>query len=226
VGLNYLDQENYDDAREAFQKALDEDPKFDLAEQALIATPVAAMLVMGTSETIAGLSSSGFTSAAAGSAVVGGLGVVGVTTAVVAGVAAVAGGVAAAGGGGGSSGGSSSSTTELNLTGDWIGTWIDSSGNSGDISLTLTQSDTSVTGNVFITGSECISTGTISGTITDDTLESEIVSGSDVASFIANCTSTSMSGTLEFTSGECVGDSGSFSISITGSATIDWPTVN
>ncbi|MGD8769555.1 MAG: tetratricopeptide repeat protein, partial [Desulfobacterales bacterium] len=122
VGLDYLDQEKYDDAREAFQKALDEDPKFDLAEQALMATPVAAMLLMGTSETISGLSSSGFSSAAAGSAVVGGVGI-GTTAAV---VAAIAGGAAAAAsGGGGSSGSSSSTSTDVSeaTESDFIGTY-------------------------------------------------------------------------------------------------------
>ncbi len=39
VGLDYLDQEKYDEAREEFQKALDEDPKFDLAKEALVFTP-------------------------------------------------------------------------------------------------------------------------------------------------------------------------------------------
>jgi hypothetical protein len=108
VGLDYLDQEKYDEARDAFQKALDEDPKFDLAEQALVATPVAAMLLMSTSETISGLSSSGISTAAAGSAVVGGVGI-GTTAAV---VAAIAGGAAAAAGGGGGSSGGGTTTSD------------------------------------------------------------------------------------------------------------------
>ena len=111
VGLDYLDQEKYDEAREAFQKALDEDPKFDLAEQALMATPISAMAYMGVSETTSGLSSSGVSSAAAGSAIAGGagVGVVGITTGIIVGAAAVGGIAAAAGGGGGDddSGGSS-----------------------------------------------------------------------------------------------------------------------
>jgi tetratricopeptide (TPR) repeat protein len=70
LGLDYLDQEKYDEAREAFQKALDEDPKFDLAEQALMETPVTAMLLMTPSQMISSLSVSGFTTASSGSAVV------------------------------------------------------------------------------------------------------------------------------------------------------------
>ena len=111
----------------------------------------------------------------------------------------------------------------LNLTGDWVGTWSDSSETgSGNISLSLIQNNTSVTGNVSITGSKCISTGTLSGTVVGNTLESVIQTGTDTASFNANCTSTSMNGTLEVTSGPCTGDIGTVSTSITGGITIKW----
>jgi len=122
VGLNYLDQEKYDEARESFQKALDEDPKFDLAEEALMATPVAAMLLLTTSQTASGLSASGYSSAAAGSAVAGGagVGVIGVTAAVVA-VAAGAAVAAGSGGGGDDSSTSSSSSSSSNGSKDVSG---------------------------------------------------------------------------------------------------------
>jgi tetratricopeptide (TPR) repeat protein len=229
VGLDYLDQEKYDEAREEFQKALDEDPKFDLAEEALLLTPLSAMALLTTSQMISTLSATGASSttigtAAAGTAVAGGggVGVVGVTTAVVAGAAAV-GGVAAAAG---SSGGDESTPpppAPLDLTGAWVGTWNDpTSGDSGSISLNLTQTDTSVTGTVSVTGSDCISTGTITGTVSGSTLNSEIVSGDFTASYNATCTSTSMNGTYGVTSGECDGDVGNFSTNLTGSATISW----
>jgi len=224
VGLDYLDQEQYDEAREAFQKALDEDPKFELAEEALLATPLSAMLAMTTSQTISGLSASGVSSTAAGSAVVGGVGIV-TTTTTIAGVVALAGGAAAAAGGGGGGGGGGSGGSEdneLNLTGDWIGTWTDSSGLSGNLSLTLTQTNTSVSGTVSITGHECISTGTLSGTITGDNLVFVIETGTDTASFNANCTSTSINGTFEIMSGSCAGDIGNFSTSTNGNAIIEW----
>ena len=156
VGLDYLDQEKYDEAREEFQKALDEDPKFDLAEQALIATPVAAMLLMSTSETISGLSSSGFSSASAGSAVAGGVGI-GTTAAVVA--AVVGGAAAAAGGGGGSSGGSSSADHPPETV---TGTWefhikcVDQATDAAAFNITINES----TGGEF--------TGSGSGTDYDD----------------------------------------------------------
>jgi tetratricopeptide (TPR) repeat protein len=231
VGLDYLDQEKYDEAREAFQKALDEDPEFDLAKETLESTPLAAMLPMNTSQMISTLSASAASSstlsaAVAGGAVAGGGGVgfIGITTAVVAGAAAITGAAVAVGsGGGGGGGGGGISPTELNLTGDWVGTWTGSDGNgNGNISLTLTQSNTSVSGTATITGSECISTGTLSGTVTGNTLVSNILSGPNTASFNATCTSTSMNGTLEVTSGSCAGDIGNFLISKTGSAIIRW----
>ncbi len=234
AGLDYLDQEKYDEAREEFQKALDEDPKFDLAEEALMSTPLTSMLLMTPSQMIIALSYSGASSTASGSASAGakvagdddGMGVVGVTTAVIVGAAVIGGTAAAIGSGGGddSSGPSPAlQSSELNLTGDWGGTWSDSSGtDSGNISLSLIQTNTSVTGNVFITGSKCISTGTLSGTVVGNTLESVVQTGTDTASFNANCTSTSMNGTLEVTSGPCTGDAGTVSTSITGGITIKW----
>jgi len=234
VGLDYLDQEKYDEAREEFQKAIDEDPNFDLAEEALMSTPLTSMLPMTTSQMIIALSYSGASSTASGSASAGtevagdndGKGVVGITTAVIVGAAAVGGLAAGIGGGGGGdsspspSGGQSS---ELSLTGDWAGIWSDSSGTeSGNISLSLIQTNTSVTGNVSITGSKCISTGTLSGTVAGNALESVIQTGKDTASFNANCTSTSMNGTMEVTSGPCTGDTGTVSTSITGGITIKW----
>jgi hypothetical protein len=229
VGLDYLDQEKYDEAREEFQKAIDEDPEFDLAKEALILTPLSAMLLMTTANMISTLSASGASSSTlsasgAGSAVAGGggVGIVGVTTGVILGAAAI-GGLVAAGGGGGDDP-PPPSPSELNLTGVWVGTWFGTSGpDNGNISLTLTQTNTSVSGTVSITGSECLSTGTLSGTVTGSTLDSEIVSGSDIASFRANCTSTSMNGTLQVTSGPCAGDTGNVSTTVTTNATIKWP---
>ncbi len=232
-GLHYIDQERYNEAIEEFQKALDNDPNFDLAEQVLWETPESKMLLMTSSDMTSTLSADGLSSTTLGSASVGtavaddddGLGFLGITTAVVVGAAAVVGLAAAAGGGGddNSTAPSAAPLSEQNLTGDWVGTWSDSSGtNSGNISLTLEQNSPSVAGTVSITGSNCISTGTLSGTLTGNNLVSVIQSGSDTVSLNANCTSTSMNGTLEFTSGNCAGVIWNFSTSLTGNAIIRW----
>ncbi len=218
VGLDYLDQEKYDEAREEFQKALDEDPKFELAEAALLATPFTAMMLMSSSEMVSGLSASGTSSTAAGSAVVSGAGI-GTTATIAAGAVVVAGGAVAINSGDDDD----DDNGEVNLTGVWIGTWSDSVANSGDLTFTLTQTDTYVSGTVTITGPTCISTGTVSGTITGSDAALVIDSGAaGTASYNATCTQTSMNGTLVFTSGTCNGTTGDFSASITGSAVIGW----
>jgi tetratricopeptide (TPR) repeat protein len=233
VGLDYLDQEKYDEARKAFQKALDEDPEFDLAEQTLMATPGSALRLMAKSEMIStlwasDLSSTTLSSASVGTAVADdddGVGFLGITTAVVAGAAAVV-GLAAAGGGGGddnSPARSAEPLSEQNLTGDWVGTWSDSSGtNNGNISLNLEQNSPSVTGTVSVTGSNCISTGSLSGTLTGNNLVSVIQTGSNTVSLNANLFSTSLNGTLEFTSGNCARTLWNFTASKPVSAIIRW----
>ncbi len=217
VGLDYLDQEKYDEAREEFQKALDEDPKFELAEAALLATPFTAMMLMSSSEMVSGLSASGTSSTAAGSAVVSGAGI-GTTATIAVGAAVVVGGAVSL-----SQKEDPNDPSSVNLTGVWIGTWNDPiSGTNGDLTFTLVQTGTSVSGTVTITGPTCISTGTVTGNISGSDADLVIDSGADIASYNATCTPTSMNGTLEYTAGTCDGDTGNFSALITGSAVIGW----
>lgn len=74
VGLDYLDRSKYDPARDAFQKALDEDASFELAQQALLDTPVPGMQYMAETGGGAG------TGTAAGAATVAGVGAANRTT--------------------------------------------------------------------------------------------------------------------------------------------------
>lgn len=229
VGLDYFDQEKYDEARDQFQKAIDEDPEFDLAKEALALTPFATMLLMSTSQMVSSLSGSAVSSGtlgstAAGTAVAGGgggVGVVGITTAAVAGAGGLV--AVAAGGGGGDDGGNEPepTPTDVDLNGDWVGTWSASGGTTGTISLSLTQTDRSVTGTTTVEGPDCTLTGNISGSVDGTSFQANIT-GTGSASFGATCTSTSMNGTLDITSGECAGNSGMVSTSITGSATVRW----
>jgi Tfp pilus assembly protein PilF/TolB-like protein len=128
MGLDFMDQEQYDQARDAFQKALNEDPSFELAQHSLLNTPVPEMQFMatpggsagtavigssgiGTTEgMIAMAASHGVSADAAGTATAvgttlaagatGGVGV-GATIGIIAGAAAIGGLAVAAGGGGG-----------------------------------------------------------------------------------------------------------------------------
>jgi TolB-like protein len=56
LGLDYLDQEKYENARAQFRKAIKEDPDFDLAKGALLATPTAALSRMNTQQMVLTLS--------------------------------------------------------------------------------------------------------------------------------------------------------------------------
>lgn len=235
-GLEYFDEESYDDAREMFQKAIEEDPQFDLAAFALLATPTSTMASMGTSQMISGASAGGPSSAVAGTAVVGtssGTGsAIAVTsasggvgfppvTAIVVGVAAVGGGVALAGGGGG--GGGDGPTTQpaatTDLTGDWSGTWVDAAGASGAATFSLTQTGNAVSGAVSITGDDCLTAGDISGNVSGNTANLTIRSGAETVALNASSDNTAktMTGTWNYTasSAGCAGETGNFSSALT-----------
>lgn len=247
-GLNYFDEEKFDEARTMFRKALDEDPQFDLAAAALLATPTTAMMSMSRAQMISSASSSGPSSVVAGTAVATtspaitvpaasvATGTVGfpATTAIIGGAALVGGGVALAGGGGGGGGSApppSPTPTPLSLTGDWEGNWINTTtSEQGDAVLSLTQTGTnSFIGTFEIPGGdECLPTGNISGTFSDPQVNMTITSGSEVveSSGTLNASGTSITGTWDYTasaSEDCLGDTGTFSATLTtGSVRIHW----
>ncbi len=237
-GLNYFDEENYDEARESFQKALEEDPQFELAAAALLATPTAAMISMDTSQMVSTASSNGPSSAVAGSAVAGSstagssvaaTGTSGSTvgfppmTAIVGGVAVVGGGLALAGGGGG--GGGSEPPSNANLTGEWRGSWTDATG-TGEASFSLTQTGDAVSGTVSVTGDDCLTTGNVSGTVSGNTVNLSIQSDAEIVSLNGTYddSAKTLAGRWNYTasSSECAGDTGDYLATLTGSANVDW----
>jgi len=112
---------------------------------------------------------------------------------------------------------SAAPATTVDITGTWSGSWASSNGiNNGNISAVLTQSGTSVIGTLSITGSPCISNGSVSGTVSGNNVSFGIISGSDTVEYNATYTSTSMSGTYSVTTGACAGDTGTFSLSVGG----------
>lgn len=242
-GLEYFDEESYDDAREMFQKAIEEDPQFDLAASALLATPTSTMASMGTTQMISSASAAGPSSAVAGTAVAGtssgtgtaiaatsAAGGVGFppATAIAVGVAAVGGGVALAGGGGGGGDGPAPPPpVSTNLTGDWSGTWVDDTGASGSATFSLTQTGNTVNGTVSITGDDCLTAGNISGNVSGNTANLTIRSGAETVALSASSDNTAktMTGTWNYTasSAGCAGETGDFSSSLTtGGADISW----
>jgi tetratricopeptide (TPR) repeat protein len=243
-GLDEFDKENYDEARDLFQQSLDEDPKFDLALTALLATPTSAMLLMSDSQMASAAASSGPSSATAGTAVAtsaagsgastasASAGVMGLsTTTLTAGGAAVVGVVALAGAGGGSSGSGdapppSQPASVTDLSGTWRGTWTGQDG-IGEATLTLTQTGTAVNGTASITGDQCLSSGTVTGTVSGTDVSMTIQSGSETVSVnaAADTTAMTMNGSWNYVasvSPDCAGDTGTFACTLTGGADIHW----
>jgi tetratricopeptide (TPR) repeat protein len=249
-GLDAFDQQKYDEAREQFQKSLDEDPEFDLALIALMATPTSAMLLMDDSQMVSAAASSGPSSATAGTAVVSSAGTAGstasaasagggflglsTTTLTVGGAAAVGVVALAAGGGGGGGGGEPTSSggtaSTADLNGTWRGSWTDNSdGSTGTATLALTQSGTSVNGTVSIPGDTCLPEGTVTGTFSGNSASLTITSGAEsiTANGTLNTGTKTLSGTWNYAnsaSTECAGGSGTFSCTLltTGDADIRW----
>jgi tetratricopeptide (TPR) repeat protein len=229
IGLDYFDQGKFDEARAQFQKAIEEDPEFDLAKETLALTPLSAMLFLTGSQMVSSLTTSAASSTPLGAGAAGGGGGIGTGWLVAGGVAGAAAVAAAAGGGGGDDGNGGGNgdepdpgpSADVDLTGDWTGSWSASGDGVGRILMSLTQTGTSVSGTAEVTGPGCTFGGNVSGTVEGSNFQATIT-GTGSATFNATCTATSMNGTLEATSGGCAGSSGSVSATITGSATIRW----
>ena len=110
--------------------------------------------------------------------------------------------------GGGGSGGDSSSS--INLTGNWSGTWEGT--DSGNVSANLTHSGTSITGTASISNSPCISSGDVSGSVSENNITFGLVSGTDEIAYTGEFTSTTISGSYQVLSGACAGDTGTFEL--------------
>lgn len=230
-GLDYADEEKYDEARNMFQKALEEDPDFDLAQAALLATPFAAMLMLSESQIIGNAAAAAppasgttATSAAATSTAGsgGGLGIG--TTAAIAGGAVLTVGAAAAVVAMASDEESPSPPTAPSLAGLWSGTWYDNVGGEGTLALELTQNGSSIGGRVRFTDTDCISEGTLSGSFSGSDVQFTVSSADAGATLNANVDfgSNRLDGTLEFTSGACSGTTMNFSTMQTGAADVEW----
>jgi tetratricopeptide (TPR) repeat protein len=240
-GLDQFDRGHFDEARTMFRKSLDEDPKFDLAAEALMALPTSALMLMGTSKMISGASSGAPSSTTAGTAVsgtsTGGTGVaasagtsaagITPTTAIAAGAAVVVGGgLALAGGGGG--GGDKPSEEVTDLSGDWQGTWVNYSNETSNEALfSLTQTGTSISGTVTLDGEDCFSQGTLNGSISGNNVNLTITSGSEIVALNAvyDAAADTLDGTWSYTASAsegCAGDTGNFSAALTGAGDIAW----
>jgi TolB-like protein/Tfp pilus assembly protein PilF len=248
-GLDQFDRGHFDKARTMFSKSLGEDPNFDLAEEALMALPTAAMMLIGNSQMISSASSGAPSSATAGSAVSGtstggtaaaasaGAAAATITpkTAIAVGaVAVVGGGLALAGGGGGGGGSDDGGSdyvvpdSDTGLSGEWQGTWLNYSDETSDEALfSLTQTGSSISGTVTITGEGCLYQGTLNGSVSGNNVNLTITSGSEsvAVNAVHDAASKTLDGTWNYTASAsegCAGDTGHFSATLTGAGDIAW----
>jgi tetratricopeptide (TPR) repeat protein len=169
-GLDYLDRKKYDQAREMFLKALEEDPEFTLAEKAVVTTPTSAMGAQSTQQLITSVATIGIPSGAAGNAQIGGSGF-SKSKMILGGLALVGGGAALAGGGGGGSGRSGPEPdpgpdSARSLAGVWYGELINGA---ATFKMDLVETDAAVTGSLEVNGWECMNNANVSGTIEGET---------------------------------------------------------
>ncbi len=222
-GLDQFDNNQYDEARASFQQALQEDPDFELAREALETTPTSAMLLWSTSQIVSNTAAVGVTPTAAGSATISAGGLGATSFLIAGGVVVAAGAVALAAGGGSSSDPPAPAPAPASIAGDWNGTWINPQDNTrGDIALSLTQNQQAVSGTMAISGTVCASSGTVSGTVSGDRVTLEFVSGSGTARFDGTYNRPTMNGGMRFVSGDCAGQEGNASFQLLSSADVSW----
>lgn len=111
-------------------------------------------------------------------------------------------------GGGGSSGGD---ITPVDINGSWKGTWSSSvTDESGTVSVVLLVNGTVISGSMDLSGSPCISTGSIDGTVSGNSVSFGVILGDDEIQFSSTYSDGTISGTYSVTSGLCSGDTGTF----------------
>ena len=102
--------------------------------------------------------------------------------------------------------------TSPNVAETWNGIWVSSKVvSSGTFSVTVTQSDTTFSGSMTMSGSPCFSTSTIAvWTVSGNTVS---WSSPEIGDFTGTISGATISGTYSVTSaGACFGDTGIFSI--------------
>ncbi len=104
----------------------------------------------------------------------------------------------------------------LTLSGTWEGVWQSRrTPESGTLLVTLTQTGTTLTGEVEVTGSPCVSAETIAGERSGDTVVFGTASGGPHHSMFSGTVApdgTAMDGTYAVTGGPCAGDQGTWSL--------------
>lgn len=99
------------------------------------------------------------------------------------------------------------------IDGRWNGTWTSttSGGASGGFHIDFTQSGNQLTGAISIAGTPCITTGTITGSLSGNTISFGAVKGSQTIAYSGSVSGSSMSG--DYTAPQCGNDKGTWTAS-------------
>jgi hypothetical protein len=85
----------------------------------------------------------------------------------------------------------------LGLAGVWNGTWQDTSPDtsSGTFAVTFTEAGSALSGTIAVKGTPCLTSGTVTGTITGSTISFGAVSGQVTITYDGSVSGSKMQGT-------------------------------
>jgi hypothetical protein len=106
----------------------------------------------------------------------------------------------------------SSAPTALGLGGKWSGTWTDTSpdSSSGTFSLTWAQTGSTLAGTIKVSGTPCLSGGTVTGTINGGTISFGAVSGQVKVTYDGSITGAGKMGGTYSASSACASAKGNW----------------
>ena len=105
-------------------------------------------------------------------------------------------------------GGSSSSGVSVNLTGSWSGSWRSSTGQTGALTASFTQSGATFSGPATIYNSNCFGYEYATGTLSGSNVQIGISSNAII--FNGSVSGSTISGTYYVYATACSGDAGTF----------------
>lgn len=108
-------------------------------------------------------------------------------------------------------GGSSSSGVSVNLTGSWSGSWRSSTGQTGALAASFSQSGATFNGPVTIYNSNCFGYEYATGTLSGSNVQIGISSNAII--FDGSVSGSTISGTYYVYTTACSGDAGTFVLS-------------
>jgi len=106
---------------------------------------------------------------------------------------------------------------DLDLSGYWIGEWVSDSGVGNFLSGVLTHTGQTLSGYINIDGSPCYSSGTVDGTVVDDSVTfGAVFTGSQRIDFsgAVDILGKTMKGRYTVSGGACGGDTGGWALDI------------